>query len=71
VKAWAWLTALLADRGPEPKAAKSPMVRLEVGGGVLISRASSPSGALAGSEPQEASDVPCPLACGQGQAACP
>jgi hypothetical protein len=39
---------------------------------VLISRASSPAGALAGTEKQEASDVfPGPLACGEGQAACP
>jgi RNA-directed DNA polymerase len=33
VKALARLTGLLADRGLEPKAAKTPIVRLEVGGG--------------------------------------
>src|SRR6266851_9324631 len=34
-------------------------------------RLSPPAGALAGAEREEAGDVPCPLARGQGDAACP
>ena len=71
-RALARLTALLAGLGLEPKAAKTRIVQLEVGGEGLdflgfhhrLVRSRGLTGASQG-------DVPGPLALGQGHAACP
>ena len=66
------LTDLLADLGLEPKAAKTRIVHLEVGGEGLdflgFHHRLVRSRGLTG---KQAGDVPGPLARGQGHAACP